>query len=65
MQIVWLVGSVEYSLTVASKLCTGKFPSPELLAKRLANALDEGGQGAPQHLTTHGSPRRSLFLEDD
>jgi hypothetical protein len=41
VQVLWLVGSVEYSLTVASKLCSGRFPDPDLLSKRLTNALDQ------------------------
>ncbi len=40
VQIMWLVGSVEYSLTLASKLCTNKFPDPQLLSKRILYALE-------------------------
>jgi hypothetical protein len=40
VQILWLVGSVEYSLTLASKLCTNKFPNSQLLSKRILYALD-------------------------
>ncbi len=40
VQLLWLVGSVEYSSTLASKLCTNKFPDPIFLRDRLWNALE-------------------------
>ena len=39
VELLWVVGSVEYSVTLASKVCNGKFPSAENMAKRLHAVL--------------------------
>jgi hypothetical protein len=39
VELIWVIGSVEYSVTLYSKLCTSKFPSARKLCGRLEAAF--------------------------
>ena len=39
VELLWVVGSLEYSVTLSSKICSGKFPSPENIVRRVLGVL--------------------------